>query len=183
MENTSIFAPDLQVAGGQVTTTSMQIAKHFGKRHDRVLRAIENMHCSEVFRYLNFGETVVSRENPSNGASIDSKAYVITRDGFSFLAMGFTGKKAAQWKEAYITAFSKMEDVIREDALRNTIPATLYEQALQVETREARSFALAQAGSHAMLLRKSEKKELVETVELMREAIQLRLALGYSVTV
>lgn len=60
------------------------------------------------------------------------------------------------------------------------IPATLYEQALQIETREAKSFALAQAGSRAMLLRKSEKKDLVETVALMREAIQLRLALGYS---
>lgn len=63
---------------------------------------------------------------------------------------------------------------------RPGIPVTLYEQALQVETKEAKSFALAQAGSRAMLLRKSEKKELVETVALMREAIQLRLALGYS---
>lgn len=63
------------------------------------------------------------------------------------------------------------------------IPATLYQQALEVETREAKSFALAQAGSHAMLLRKSEKKELVETVALMREAIQLRLALGYGFAV
>lgn len=80
MENTSIFAPDLQVAGGQVTTTSMQIAKHFGKRHDRVLRAIENMHCSEVFRYLNFGETVVSRENPSNGASIRQQCAIRIND-------------------------------------------------------------------------------------------------------
>ena len=60
------------------------------------------------------------------------------------------------------------------------IPGTLYEQALQVETKEAKSFALAQAGSRAMLLRKSEKKDLLETVALMREAIQLRLALGYS---
>lgn len=107
--STASFAPALTVIDGKITTTSNQVAEHFGKRHDAVLRAIRNLECSADFRLRNFVETVVSRENPSGGAAIESKAYRLTRDGFAFLAMGFTGKEAAQWKEAYINAFNKME--------------------------------------------------------------------------
>lgn len=107
--STASFAPALTVVDGKITTTSNQVAQHFGKRHDAVLRAIRNLECSADFRLHNFAETVVSRENPSGGAAIESKAYRLTRDGFAFLAMGFTGKEAAQWKEAYINAFNKME--------------------------------------------------------------------------
>ena len=109
---TAQLTPSLTIENGQVTTTSLQIAEHFGKRHDHVLRAIRNLECSADFRIRNFGETVETRENPSGGAPISSPAYRITRDGFVFLAMGFTGKEAAQWKEAYITAFNKMEHAL-----------------------------------------------------------------------
>jgi phage regulator Rha-like protein len=47
--------------------------------------------------------------------------YYVTRDGFSFLAMGFTGKKAAQWKEKYIAAFNAMEKYIREQQQNNSV--------------------------------------------------------------
>ena len=94
---------------GRIYTTSMQVAEHFGKRHDNVIKAIRRLECSDDFRLLNFEETVVTRANPSGGAPIQSPAYRITRDGFVFLAMGFTGKEAAAWKEAYITAFNQME--------------------------------------------------------------------------
>lgn len=170
--------PDLDITDGQITTTSQQVAAHFGKGHNIVLRAIRKMECSDDFRLRNFAQSSYLNEQGKK-----QPCYRLTRDGFTFLAMGFTGKDAAAWKEAYISAFSKMEAALLNNANRKTIPATLYTQALEIELREARSFALAQAGSQAMLLRKSEKKELVETVALMREAIQLRLALGYSVTV
>jgi len=99
----------LTVIDGRITTTSTQIAEHFGKRHDRVLRAIDNLECSPEFRLPNFGETVESRANPSGGAPIQSRAFTLTRDGFVFLCMGFTGREAAQWKEKYIAAFNAME--------------------------------------------------------------------------
>lgn len=54
--------PDLEIIEGQITTTSTQVAAHFNKRHDRVLRAIESLECGDEFRLLNFGETVVTRE-------------------------------------------------------------------------------------------------------------------------
>ncbi|PUE08977.1 hypothetical protein B9Z51_08565 [Limnohabitans sp. T6-5] len=113
------ITPTLTVIDGNITTTSLQVSEHFGKRHDLVLRAIRNLECSAEFRLRNFAETVETRENPSGGARIPSPAFSITRDGFVFLAMGFTGKEAAQWKEAYITAFNRME---RELIARTTRP-------------------------------------------------------------
>lgn len=104
----AIATPDLEIIEGQITTTSQQIAAHFGKRHDTVLRAIRNLECSPEYHARNFAEMVTEIEIGS-GATRKSPAYRMTRDGFVFLAMGFTGKEAAQWKEAYITAFNKME--------------------------------------------------------------------------
>lgn len=100
----AIATPDLAIIEGQITTTSQQIAAHFGKRHDTVLRAIRNMECSAEYRLRNFAESSYRNEQGK-----EQPCYRLTRDGFVFLAMGFTGKDAAQWKEAYITAFNKME--------------------------------------------------------------------------
>lgn len=69
-------------------TTSLIIAQAFEKEHKNVLRDIENLECSEEFRQLNFEHTPYT--HPQNGQTYP--AYRITRDGFCFLAMGFTGK-------------------------------------------------------------------------------------------
>ena len=66
--------------------------------------AIRRMECSRKFIEHNF---VLNEYTDSIGRKLP--AYRITRDGFVFLAMGFTGKEAAAWKEAYITAFNQME--------------------------------------------------------------------------
>ena len=100
---------ELKFEDQQITCGSFDVAAHFGKQHRDVLRAIRNLECSEEYRLRNFAQTVITRENPSGGAPIESPAFKITRDGFAFLAMGFTGKKAAAWKEAYINAFNQME--------------------------------------------------------------------------
>jgi len=113
---TAVYAPSLSSNNGQITTTSTQIAEHFGKRHDTVLRAIDNLECSAEYRLRNFAESSVEGEMP-NGGTRTYRTFNITRDGFVFLAMGFTGKEAAQWKEAYITAFNKMESEIAAPAL------------------------------------------------------------------
>ncbi len=92
------------IESGKTKTTSKIIADVFGKAHRKVLRDIESLDCSDEFRAANFGR--------SSYTSLQNKVlecYDITRDGFCFLAMGFTGKKAAKWKEAYINAFNEME--------------------------------------------------------------------------
>lgn len=89
---------------GQPWTTSLLVAQKFEKRHDTVLRAIRNLECSDDFRHRNFAEMSV---DDSYGRK--QPAYRISRDGFSFLAMGFTGKEAARWKEQFIHAFNQMD--------------------------------------------------------------------------
>jgi Rha family phage regulatory protein len=100
--------------------SSRKVAEVFGKRHDHVLRAIENLECSEEFTRLNFG---VSYYKDSSGKR--NKEYYMTRDGFTFLVMGFTGKKAAQFKEAYIRRFNEMEQQLRQRAIGKAIRRTL----------------------------------------------------------
>ena len=107
--NQEVFEPTIedmiQTESGIPTTTSLVIAQAFDKEHRNVLQSIENLECSEEFRLLNFQHTPYI--HPQNGQTYP--AYRLTRDGFAFLAMGFTGKKAAAWKERFLEAFNAME--------------------------------------------------------------------------
>lgn len=107
--------PVVSVVNNQVTALSTDVARFFGKRHDAVIRDIKNL-CSILpsDRLHNFVETVVTRENPSGGAPIKSKAYRMTRDGFTLLVMGWTGEKALQFKLAWLDAFNRMEEQLHK---------------------------------------------------------------------
>lgn len=96
---------------GNDITTSLIVAEVFGKRHDHVLRDIENLSCSESFRVANFGETPYVHEQ--NGQTY--RMYEMTKDGFSFLVMGYTGEKAGEFKEKFIIEFNKREDMLKSD--------------------------------------------------------------------
>lgn len=111
-------APTLTVVDGIPTTTSIEVARHFGKPHDEVLRRIRNLLEQLPDAYLrNFAETETERPSPLNGAAIKSPAYRITRDGFTLLAMGFTGQRALKFKLAYIDAFNRLERALHERPL------------------------------------------------------------------
>ena len=97
----------LSVNNNQIVVSSIDIAQQFGKRHDQVIRAIEEIECSPEFTQHNFVESF-RMQNTGQGAKRKFKTYNITKDGFTFLVMGFTGKTAAQFKEAYINAFNQM---------------------------------------------------------------------------
>ncbi len=135
--------PDLKIIDGQITTTSNQVAEHFGKRHKNVMQAIANLDCSPEFTRLNFQP---SEYTDSTGRKLP--AYRLTRDGFVFLAMGFTGKDAAQWKEAYITAFNKMEAELLARTTRPTNPAIDYDRISPAQAQDLKEIvaAIVQAG-------------------------------------
>ena len=95
-------------ANDQAMTSSLLVAKEFGKAHAKVMRDIENLNCSDEFRLANFGDSSFKNEQGREFPMV-----TMTNDGFSFLVMGYTGKKAARFKEAYINAFNKMELEIR----------------------------------------------------------------------
>jgi Rha family phage regulatory protein len=89
---------------GLVTVDSLMIASHFGKQHGHVLRDIEELKKD----VSNFGEMFFESEYlDSYGRS--QRNYFMTRDGFTLLAMGFTGQKALAWKLKYIAAFNELE--------------------------------------------------------------------------
>ncbi|MGK5020763.1 Rha family transcriptional regulator [Janthinobacterium sp. LB2P10] len=98
----------VSMIGGKIATTSNVIAATFGKLHKVVLRAIKSLECSAEFTGRNF---VPSEYFDSTGRKLPS--YIVTKDGFSMLAMGFTGKEATKWKEAYINAFNLMDSELR----------------------------------------------------------------------
>ena len=112
----------------QAVTDSVQVAKHFHKRHDHILRDIENILAAQ--NSANKKGNLV----PQNwGAKSDNLAtqkmffkstyrnrgkeytkFYINRDGFMLLVMGFTGKKALEWKLKFINAFDNMEKLLLE---------------------------------------------------------------------
>ena len=80
------------VENNQAVTTSLKVAEVFGKTHFHVLQSIRSLECSKEFQESNFGFSFYLRKLPNN-ATKKEPMYYLTRDGFTFLAMGFTGKK------------------------------------------------------------------------------------------
>lgn len=95
-------------------TTSYLVAETFGKAHKRVLEDIDRLGCSDSFREPNFGLSLKLRELP-NGGHKEERFYVITKDGFTLLAMGYTEKKAMLFKSK-----SEIVEEIAEEK-KNTI--------------------------------------------------------------
>ncbi len=111
--NQSLPSPVVFERSGEVRTTSRDVAELFGKNHRDVLRAMDSLiqDAPELAEggLRNFEQTPYIE--PSTGQTY--RQYEMTRDGFTLLAMGFTGKKALKFKLAYIEAFNRMEQALR----------------------------------------------------------------------
>lgn len=105
MNSIQIIPQDaIQLVNNQAKTDSLKVATAFGKRHSHVVEKMKSLDCSDQFLTSNFSAVKFNHK----GNEYD--AYEMTKDGFMFLVMGFTGKKAAQVKEAYINAFNAMAE-------------------------------------------------------------------------
>lgn len=100
--------PALQIRDGAVYADSRNVAAVFGKQHSHVLRAIDELGCSAEFTASNYG---LSEYQDATGRKL--RAFQMTKDGFVFLVMGFTGANAARFKETYIARFNEMEAALR----------------------------------------------------------------------
>ena len=94
----------LSMQSGEPVASSRQIADNFEKRHDHVMRDIDAMKKDVP----NFGEMFFETTAPDSYGR-EQRAYLMNRDGFTLLAMGFTGKAALEWKLKYIAVFNEME--------------------------------------------------------------------------
>lgn len=126
--NNLVASIDVREYEGQPVVSSREIADNFEKNHKEVLRSIDNQieilggaqNCAGLFIESKY-------QHPQNKQWY--KEYLLTRDGFSLLVMGFTGAKALEWKLKYIEAFNKMEQYIKEQQ----VPQLTEKQMLQLQ--------------------------------------------------
>lgn len=141
---------------GQVVASSKQIADNFEKRHDNIVRDIK--------KYLNQGvleiEEMFFETETQDSYGRKQRHYLVNRDGFSLLVMGFTGSDALRWKLDYINAFNQMED-----ALKNGTQLSLEQKAqLMLFSKDPNEIA---EGSRILteLAVTEATKPLLETIE------------------
>ena len=112
------FSPSVSLHSSRPATTSLEVAKFFSKRHDHVVRSIQDLisNTPESFSAPNFGAAEYSDEQGK-----PRPMFILYRDGFMLLVMGYTGKKALAMKLAYIEAFNRMEEELarQKEAARN----------------------------------------------------------------
>lgn len=91
----------------QVVTSSVQVAKTFGKQHKHVLESIKNLVAENLAAKSMFAEGYYENRGK------EYRMFYLNRDGFTLLAMGFTGNRALEFKLKYISAFNQMENEIK----------------------------------------------------------------------
>lgn len=151
------------ITDGKPTANSKAIADFFGKNHRDVLRDIANLECSADFRERNFAL--------SSYRSLQNKklpCYEMTKDGFCFLAMGFTGKEAAKWKEAFINAFNQMEAIIKSSG-------GMMEQINEAISIMEQDQAVASKCGKGLVAWRKVKKGHIKQIERLKDAAQLTL--------
>lgn len=128
--------PFITERDGIPVTTSRAVAEQFGKSHKHVLEAIDNLTSQLIsadqelegsnqpnFRPINaeFARANFELISDTDTRNREQPVYLLTRDGFTLLAMGFTGAKALQFKVAYINAFNRMEMLLRGGLSSNAL--------------------------------------------------------------
>jgi len=139
------------IENGRVMTDSLTVAEVFGKEHKNILRDIKNLESSEEFNRLNFEHTHYTHHQNKQ----QYPKYLITQDGFTFLAMGYTGKLAATFKEKYIKAFNEMRTKL-ESSISYKIEDPI---------RRAEAWIVEQKEKQQLLLQIEENKPLVTFAE------------------
>ena len=134
-----------------IYTTSVDVAEKFGKRHANVIRDIRDLINNDSSLSKMFYETTyTTKQNKA------LPCFYITRDGFSLLVMGFTGKKALDWKLKYINAFNQMEKIIRERQSQSWIESrSVGKLSRKAETdvlKQLVEYAKKQGSEHADML-------------------------------
>lgn len=156
---------------GQALTNSLLVAKKFGKEHRHVLDGIrklmntaENSAVSKMFAESQY----------VNEKNVEQPMFIMNRDGFTLLAMGFTGKKAMQFKLDYINAFNNMEQTLKNKAPMSELEIlvksaqALLEQSKRIDNVERRIECIErERNENQQLLISSElsEKELPEESE------------------
>lgn len=128
------IAPQVIVSKNILATTSINIAEVFGKLHKNILQSIEQLkpNLPQNFWELNFQLSNYETKTGRNTVT-QNPMYLLTRDAFTLLVMGFTGKKALQFKLAYIAEFNRMQALIKEQEEKTPLPGAKAPQLILLE--------------------------------------------------
>lgn len=148
----------LSTKSGEPVASSRQVAENFGKEHKDILESIRQILAAE-----NSATKSMFYETTFENRGKQYPMYLMNRDGFTLLAMGFTGKAALEWKLKYIAAFNEMEKKLAEQPqlTRSQLLATaliaaheeLEEKDKQIETMKPKAlFADAVSASNQSIL-------------------------------
>lgn len=137
---------NVTVENGQVVVSSRDVAEKFEKQHKDVLETIrlmtaENSALLSMF-FLSEYTTVQNKKLPM---------YLMNRDGFSLLCMGFTGAKALEWKLKYIDAFNKMEKALTEQTTKPMTTAEMFQLQAQINVEQERRLAAIEANQQKVI--------------------------------
>ena len=155
----------------EAVCSSLEVAEKFGKRHDKLISEIERMYSDLIGKgcVQNGGDPLFVKSSyihPQNKQ--EYPMYLMNRDGFSLLVMGFTGKKALDWKLKYINAFNQMENYIREKQSQSWIETrTVGKLSRKAETdvlKQLVEYAKQQGSEHADMLYMTYSKLANKTV-------------------
>lgn len=124
-EGEGVKAPVVFERDGRVFANSRDVAAYFEKRHDHVIRDIDNL--MKDLPAPNLGTALFIESSYADANGQERRCFDMTRDGFSLLAMGFTGSKALGFKLRYIEQFNAMETTLRNPLAGFAIPQTLPE--------------------------------------------------------
>lgn len=136
----------VEINGGRPVTTSLAVAQIFEKEHFHVLRDVQALGCSPEFTASNFG---FSDYKDPTGRTLPMVQ--MTKDGFTILAMGYTGAKAMQFKEAYIQRFNEMEASLRPSGPAALPPSPVGYRRVLLILRDNGTFEAKQVPDSAVM--------------------------------
>ena len=142
----------VSINNNQVVVSSRQVADNFGKQHKDVLESIRGILAAENSATKFFYESTFTNRGKQY------PEYLMNRDGFSLLVMGFTGEKALEWKVKYINAFNAMEQELRDKEL---------EKPKQANERDKAMLLNAQSRQATLFMKLSERSSIPEFKRIM----------------
>ena len=153
------------INNGQAVTTSMKIAEYFGKKHQHVMEKIRKL-LDEL--PSEWGVSNFRQSSYFNVQGKEQPCYEMTKDGFTLLAMGFTGKKAIEFKLNYINAFNTMIEIIQNQGISLQQQYLIADKEFKTATEIASNagYTLNHVGKKVKPVKKRIRDNLLEKLQI-----------------
>ena len=155
----------VQINNGKAVTSSLQVAEYFGKKHQHVMEKIRTLLAELPSEW---GVSNFRRSSYFNVQGKEQPCYEMTKDGFTLLAMGFTGKKAIEFKLNYINAFNTMIEIIQNQGISLQQQFLIADKEFKTATEIASNagYTLNYVGKKVKPEKKQKRDNLLEKLQI-----------------